>query len=173
MLEDGEEVLLDDGEEVLPLDEGDELLVPGDGEKPPLLEEGDELAGSLEDCPDDWDDEEPPWMPRAESVCWSSCPDCVRLFCCWNCLSAASVFGPICPSIGPTSSPFDCSACCAWRTSWLPLPCMEVSWAWFDCAWLDCCDALVEDWEVWLSFARTAVLESARAATTKGASFME
>jgi hypothetical protein len=163
-------VLLDDGEDVLLLEEGEEALLLDAGEEALLLDAGeadDPLLGSLEAWPDDWDDDAPPpCTPSAASVCWSSCPDAVRLFCCWNCLSAAWVFGPIWPSIGPTSRPLDCSACWAWRTSWLPCEELSLEEA--------VCDALLEEvCEVLLSFARTAALESAKAATTKGASFME
>lgn len=67
----------------------------------------------------------------AASVCWSSWPDGVRLFCCWNCLRAACVFGPIMPSTGPGSIPLSLSACCAWRTSDWPAFCDDAE----SCDW--------------------------------------
>lgn len=189
-------MLLEDGEEALLLDEGDEALLLEDGDEL-LLEEGDELLGSLDPWPDDWDDDAlPPCTPSAASVCWSSCPDALRLFFCWNCLIAASVLGPSCPSMEPTSNPLLCSACWASRTSELPcedalleeevlsleepevLPLIDdVPWPWVDdgswlCAYF--CDALADEaFADLLSLAIAAVLESARAAMTKGASFME
>lgn len=95
--------LLELGEELL----GDELLPELLGEALPELE----LWLPCEELPE----LAPPFS--AASVCWSSCPVCGRLCCCWNCLIAFSVFGPILPSTWPTSRPFCCRACCAWRMS--------------------------------------------------------
>lgn len=104
LLLDGNELVLLLGDELVLLDEGDELLLElGEDDAAEEL-----LLGSIALWPDEEDDDAPPpWMPRAASVCWSSWPDWLRLFCCWNCLMAAWVFGPIWPSIVPTSSPFD------------------------------------------------------------------
>jgi hypothetical protein len=52
----------------------------------------------------------------AAVVCASRLPDTARPCSCWNCSSAALVFGPITPSIAPTSLPLSFRACWAWRT---------------------------------------------------------
>ena len=53
----------------------------------------------------------PPEMPSAARVCWSSEPDPDKPCACWKLVSAAWVFGPILPSIGPGSWPLSFSAC--------------------------------------------------------------
>lgn len=186
VLDDGVELLeLEEGEELVSLEEGDALLVLPDGDEALLLAEGDEEllgeAAELEELwPDCEDDDAPPCTPSACSVCSSSWPDWLRLFCCWNCFNAASVFGPILPSTVPTSKPFDCSACWAWRMSAL-LPWDDMPWSWLPCACVDCCeelvdcgcwDALLDDCDAWLFAASAAPLEIANAAATKCASFM-
>jgi hypothetical protein len=45
------------------------------------------------------------------TVCGSSLPEACSPCCCWNCLMAAFVFGPILPSTAPTLRPFSFSAC--------------------------------------------------------------
>jgi hypothetical protein len=194
LLDDGDELLvLDDGVELLELEEGEELVALEEGDEPLVLPEGDEallLAEGDEELlgeeaeldalwPDCDEEDAPPCTPSAWSVCSSSWPDWLRLFCCWNCFNAASVFGPILPSTVPTSKPFDCSASWAWRIS--ELPCDDMPWSWLPCAceycWealLDCgCwEALLDDCDAWLPAARAAVLEIANAAATKCASFM-
>jgi hypothetical protein len=169
--DDWSEVLLGGVDGVLLDDDGVLLLEPDDGM---LLVLGDGLDELLDD---DWSEalegiDEAPLPFRAARVCWSSWPVEARLFCCWNCLIAASVFGPILPST-VRSMPLAFSACCASRTSELPLDWVEED---ADCDDADCdefdCAALFEACEALLSLARTAVLESASAAMTACASFM-
>lgn len=52
------------------------------------------------DCDDDALEPLEPLF-NAVSVCWSSWPVCSMFCCCWNCLSALSVCGPILPSTFP------------------------------------------------------------------------
>lgn len=164
LLDDGVDELLD-GEAALPLDDGsDELELDGlddapDGVEDMLLDEdGVDVSLGMDELAD-----APPLTPSALRVFESSSPDALMLFCCWNCLIAASVFGPILPST-LTSRPLAFNACWASRTSELPADCVEE--AGVACADLsDACEAL-------LSAASTAVLESANAAMTACASFM-
>ena len=73
----------------------------------------EELGLLLEELPDD---ELPaPETPSAESVCESRLPVALMPCCCWNCFTAARVFGPILPSAA-TLMPFSLNACCASRT---------------------------------------------------------
>jgi hypothetical protein len=121
---------------------GDALLPELLGEALPLALLGEELllpevvAPCDEDVPElePWLAEElpelaPPCTLSAESVCWSSCPVWGRFCCCWNCLIALSVFGPILPSTWPTSRPFCCRACWASRISELPAEEDEDDWS--------------------------------------------
>ncbi len=161
-------------EVVDPIDEDWSVEPAADGDEEDELDDGEELD-ELDDAP------VPPFS--AASVCWSSCPLAVRLFCCWNCLIAASVFGPIFPST-VTSMPLSFSACWAWRTSELLADCDELvsdEPDCDDCEEVDCweldCEALLAPGEACeddddLSLASTAVLESASAAMTACASFM-
>ena len=55
-----------------------------------------------------------PETPSAVRVCESRLPVALMPCCCWNCLSAARVCGPILPSAF-TFMPLSLSACCAWR----------------------------------------------------------
>jgi len=55
-----------------------------------------------------------PETPSAESVFESSVPLAWMPCCCWNCFTAARVFGPILPS-AVTLMPFSLKACCASR----------------------------------------------------------
>jgi hypothetical protein len=57
-----------------------------------------------------------PALFNATIVCESIWPEAVRPFDCWNCFSAALVFGPSLPSTGPELKPASFSACCAWLT---------------------------------------------------------
>lgn len=117
LLGEGEvELLLDDGEALLELEGADDVVSLLCDDIPVALPCDDEPMPPLELC------EAPPC--NAASVCESSWPDGVRLFCCWNCLRALFVFGPSWPSTGPGSIPLSFSACCASRTSEL-LPCMD------------------------------------------------
>jgi hypothetical protein len=156
------------GEELVPELLGEELLeLPGDELVPELLGEALLLPELIEPwlaC-DDVPELEP-WLPcealpeldsppctlSAESVCWSSWPDWGRFCCCWNCLIAFSVFGPILPSTWPTSRPFCCRACCACRISelpdeededdcppWLPIDAAPWSWDEPDDCWPEDC----------------------------------
>jgi hypothetical protein len=166
MLLDGVDEVLDGGEALLADDWSDELLEP-DGLDDELLLDGvdDVLLDGVADVSLDMDelDAAPPLTPSAPRVFASSWPDAPRLFCCWNCLIAASVFGPILPST-LTSAPLSFSACWAWRMSELPLVCADEEA--LDCA------SLSDAWEALSLAAMTAVLDSANAAITACASFM-
>ena len=52
--------------------------------------------------------------PNATIVLPSSWPDAEMPCDCWNCFSAALVFGPALPSTGPASKPLSLSACWTW-----------------------------------------------------------
>jgi hypothetical protein len=74
-----------------------------------------------------------PALFSATIVCESICPEAVRPFDCWNCFSAALVFGPSLPSTGPELKPASFSACCAWLTcelSCADAPVCEEAFAW-------------------------------------------
>jgi len=57
-----------------------------------------------------------PALFSATIVCESIWPEAVRPFDCWNCFSAALVFGPSLPSTGPAWKPASFNACWAWLT---------------------------------------------------------
>ena len=97
-------------------EEGDEDEAPLDAEGLLALALG-ELALGLDelvlpelaplDDPVEPVDAEPdePLTPRAASVCRSSVPEAWIPLDCWNCFTAAWVFGPALPSAGPASMP--------------------------------------------------------------------
>jgi hypothetical protein len=127
LLEDAEGVLLPD--ELAPEELLSELLPDDEAPAPELDLSDDEAPAAPElDLSDDDDFEElaplaaEPLTPRAERVSWFSSPLPWMPFCCWNCCSACLVFGPITPSIWPTSMPWSFSFCCT---------CLMVSWSWW------------------------------------------
>src|SRR5512142_1637395 len=146
-LADGEVVLGVDDDVELGVDDDEEPLAPWSDEDDPI-----ELWLDCEDDPLAPDCDAPPWTPNAESVCESSWPVCGMFCCCWKLFSAPSVFGPIWPSIGPTSRPLSFRAFCASRT-------VELSADWaedegsdddgLDC-WLDV--ALDDGLDCWLAW---------------------
>jgi hypothetical protein len=108
----------------------DDWVGAGDGEVvfPDWVEDGDGEVASLERVgplipPDDRPERIAPLpMPvactsSADNVCASSWPVDLRPWACWNSFTAADVFGPMMPSIGPVSKPLSFSACCASRTA--------------------------------------------------------
>lgn len=171
-----DEVLLDGGADMLL--EGDEIEESLDGEDDMLLEGGDAEASFDGDADElllegDALEDALAWTPSAAAVWLSSCPDspsCCRL---WNFFSATSVFGPICPSIGPGLKPLSFSACCAWLT--LGSPCDDADcWpiADADC-WLDAAVELSDEdgcCEV-LPAASTVAEDKAKAAMTRCCAF--
>lgn len=93
-----------------------------DGEPEPDDRAPDEVsepddAPEPDNVPELDDEPEPDEEPSAAWVWESSSPEACRPCCCWNCCSAACVFGPILPSTGPVSIPLSFSACCACLTA--------------------------------------------------------